>query len=135
MCTLASKVKNVQMKKIFSSNCKIENVLLPPKSDTAVDNLVELHVNIISDRTCYALPIKGNKNPDTIFHNPLNMPRKNRKRKRKPGDLASSIENRHKRRCNRVKHERTVRNLFQNLPSLTGNGKPKARKNPERKLK
>ena len=37
MRTLAAKVKNVEMKKFFSSNCKIEIFLLPPKSDTTVE--------------------------------------------------------------------------------------------------
>ena len=93
--------------------------------DGHLDNLVELHVNVVSDRVCYALPNKGDRNPDTIFHNPLNMPRKNKKRKRKSGDLPSSTENRHKMRCNRVLPERTVRILFQNIPTLTRKRKAK----------
>ena len=100
-----------------------------------LDNLVELHVNIIPERACYALPNTGNKNPDKVFHNPLKMPRKNKKRKRKPGDLPSSTENRHKKRCNMVKHQRTVRNLFQNIQSLKRKRKAKSSNKSRKKQK
>ena len=100
-----------------------------------LDNLVELHVNVVSDRACYALPKKGNQNPDIVFHNPLNMPRKNMKRKRKAGELPSTTENRHKRRCNRIRHQRTLRNLFKNVPALTGKRKMKTSEKARKKRK